>query len=238
MNRKAIAIVADFNRDNESHLATNHAIGHALAALGSQLDVCWIGTDTLSPSDPTAALAHFSGLWIGPASPYKNADGALAAIRLARERRIPLLGTCGGFQHIMLEHARNVVGMADADHEETNPQASTLVISRLACSLVGRSMTVTLKPGSRVASLYGQPTTQERYLCNFGVNPAYADRLISGELRVAGSDAEGVVRVVELAGHPFFVGTLFLPQLTSKPDLAHPIVSGFLRACLALRRFP
>lgn len=232
MNSKAIAIVADFNPNNESHLATNHAIEHSLARVAASLDVCWIGTDRLPSTGATAQLSRFNGLWIGPASPYKSAEGALAAIRLARERRIPLLGTCGGFQHIVLEYARNILGIADAEHEETNPDASTLVISRLACSLVGRTRTVTLQPGSRIASLYGRTTAEERYLCSFGVNPDYADRLESGGLRVVGFDAEGVVRAVELEDHPFFMGTLFLPQLTSKPAAPHPIVSGFLRACL------
>lgn len=232
MKTTPVAIIADFDGSNASHLATNQAIQHSSEALGTGVDVCWIGTEKLAGTDAGIALRDFSGLWIGPASPYRSAEGALAAIRLARERRIPLLGTCGGFQHIVLEYARNVLGIKDADHEETSPEASTLVISRLACSLVERTMTVNLQEGSGVASLYGRSTTEERYLCNFGVNPAYADRLGSGGLRVVGSDAEGVVRVVELEDHPFFVGTLFLPQLTSRPAAPHPIISGFLRTCV------
>jgi CTP synthase (UTP-ammonia lyase) len=177
VTRKAIAIVADFDPKNQSHLATNHAIEHSLTALDAELDSAWIETDQLSCSNAAAALADFRGLWIGPASPYKSAEGALAAIRFVRERRIPTLGTCGGFQHMVLEYARNVLGIAGADHEETNPDASTLVISRLACSLVGRTMTISLEPGSRVASLYGRSIATERYLCSFGVNPAYVGRL-------------------------------------------------------------
>jgi CTP synthase (UTP-ammonia lyase) len=231
MKTTPIAIVADFDDSNASHLATNQAIKHSSAAIGIKVEVCWIGTEKLAGTDAAVVLRDFSGLWIGPASPYRSAEGALAAIRLARESKIPVLGTCGGFQHIVLEYARNVLGIGDADHEETNPEASTLVISRLACSLVGRTMNISLQEGSRVASLYGRSTTEERYLCNFGVNPAYADRLASGGLRVVGSDVEGVVRVVELEGHPFFVGTLFLPQLTSTRTAPHPIICGFLRAC-------
>lgn len=231
MKTTPIAIIADFDGSNSSHVATNQAIKHSSEALGSNVEVGWIDTEKLAGTDAAVVLRDFSGLWLGPASPYRSAEGALAAIRLARESKIPLLGTCGGFQHIVLEYARNVLGIKDADHEETNPQASTLLISRLACSLVGRTMAISLQQGSRVSSLYARATTEERYLCNFGVNPAYADRLASGGLRVVGSDAEGVVRVVELEDHPFFIGTLFLPQLTSTPAAPHPIVSGFLRAC-------
>jgi CTP synthase (UTP-ammonia lyase) len=143
-----------------------------------------------------------------------------------------LLGTCGGFQHIILEFARNVLGLADAQHEETDPQAALLLISRLACSLVGRSMTITLQPGSLVARLYGQANVQEQYRCNFGVNPDYVDLLGSSALRIVGSDDEGVVRAVELKGHPFFVGTLFLPQHSSTPAAPHPLITGFIKACL------
>jgi CTP synthase (UTP-ammonia lyase) len=158
-------------------------------------------------------------------------EGALSAIRLARERGIPLLGTCGGFQHIILEYARDVLGFTDAEHEESAPQASRLFISRLACSLAGRTMTIALPPDSMLARIYGQSSVQEEYLCNFGVNPDYVDIVRSGGLKVAGQDAEGTIRAVELPGHPFFVGTLFLPQLGSTPSHPHPVVSAFVKAC-------
>jgi CTP synthase (UTP-ammonia lyase) len=173
-------------------------------------------------------LAQFAGFWIGPGSPYASMDGALSAIRLARERRIPLLGTCGGFQHIIIEYARNVLGYNDAEHEESAPGAAHHVISRLACSLAGRTMTIALQPGSILAEIYGQTTVKEEYLCNFGVNPEYIDALRQGPLHVAASDAEGAVRTVELPGHPFFVGTLFLPQHRSTAREPHPLVDRFL----------
>ncbi len=232
MRSKPIAVVGDFNRSNQSHVATNDAIGHSLGALSSKVEHRWIGTEEVAGPDGEGRLAAFTGVWIAPASPYKSMEGALSAIRIARQRRIPLLGTCGGFQHIILEYARNVLGFTDAEHEETAPHASRLFVSRLACSLVGRSMTVMLQPGSLVARLYGRSSAHEQYLCNFGVNPAFVDALRSGPLRIVGSDDEGVVRVVELAEHPFFVGTLFVPQLTSTPSSPHPLITGFVKACL------
>ena len=231
MTSTQIAVVGDFTASNQSHVATNDAILHCSAALGLSVSPRWIGTEELASPGDLKQLKDFGGLWIAPASPYKSMEGALSAIRTAREHRIPLLGTCGGFQHIILEYAKNVLGFADAQHEETDPDASRLLISRLACSLVGRSLTITLHDGSLVARLYGRTRTQEQYHCNFGVNPQYVDILGSGALRIVGSDGEGVVRVVELADHPFFVGTLFLPQLSSTPAVPHPVISGFLRAC-------
>jgi CTP synthase (UTP-ammonia lyase) len=225
-----IAIVADFN-SSKSHIATNDAVAHSADALGLNVQPTWIATSDLASRDVVKLLAGFAGVWIGPGSPYASMEGALSAIRFARERRIPLLGTCGGFQHIVIECARNVLGLTDAEHEESAPAAARHVISRLACSLVGRTMTITLEPCSTLAEIYGQGTVKEEYLCNFGVNPAYADALRQGPLRVAASDAEGLVRAVELPGHPFFIGTLFLPQHRSTPIAPHPLVSRFLNAC-------
>ena len=227
----SLAIVGDFNPENRSHFATDEAIQHCAAAIGSPVEPHWIGTEELAAANGMALLDGFGGFWIAPASPYKSADGALLAIRRARENQIPLLGTCGGFQHIVLEYARNVLGFPNAEHEEQNPGASRLFVSRLVCSLVGRSMTITLEPGSLIASLYGTSIVHEQYYCNFGVNPEYVETLRSGPLRIVASDEEGTVRAVELPSHPFFVGTLFLPQHTSTAAAPHPLITGFLRAC-------
>jgi len=154
----------------------------------------------------------------------------LWAIRQARENGVPCLGTCGGFQHIILEYARNVLGFADAQHAEYDPYASRLFISRLACSLVGREMELRLQPDSQVARLYGMVQTRECYYCNFGVAPEAVELIKAGPLSVVGSDAEGEVRVIELPGHPFFIGTLFVPQTLSTPEKPHPLVTAFLES--------
>jgi len=227
----SLAIVADFNPGSKSHGATNDAIAHSADALGLKIEPRWIGTDELARPNGASRIAGFDGIWVGPGSPYVSMDGALSAIEMSREMGIPLLGTCGGFQHIILEYARHVLGFADAEHEESSPGASQLFISRLSCSLVGRTMTINLVPDSIVARIYGRTEVQEQYLCNFGVNPDYVETLRSGALRVVGSDAEGTVRAVELDGHPFFIGTLFLPQLGSTAQRPHPVVTAFVRAC-------
>lgn len=226
-----IAIIGDYRPENRSHIATSDAVAHCSAALSLNVEHRWVGTEELAQPDGIKRLAGFSGFWIAPGSPYKSMTGALLAIQRAREQGIPLLGTCGGFQHIILEHARNVLGFRDAEHEESNPQASRLFISRLTCSLVGRTMRITLKPDSLVARCYGRTEAHESYHCNFGVNPEYEKVLRSSTLRAVGSDDEGVMRVVELAGHPFFVGTLFIPQFGSRANAPHPLVSGFIQAC-------
>ncbi len=231
---KPLLVVGDFEPRNQSHAATNAALEHAAAALDLKLSHAWVGTEAIAAPHGLAQLDGAAGLWIAPASPYRSMAGALAAIRLARERGIPLLGTCGGFQHIIIEYARTVLGLEDAEHEESSPDAAHQVISRLACSLVGRTLTIRFQPGSLVARAYGHDTAQEQYLCNYGVNPDYAAMLSKGDLHVVGSDAEGTIRAVELAGHPFFVGTLFLPQHHSTAEAPHPLIVAFLKAAQAV----
>jgi CTP synthase (UTP-ammonia lyase) len=228
--KTTIAIIGDYDPAFAPHRATDLALNHAAHALGLDMMSAWLPTASLDAPHAFETLASFSGLWVAPGSPYQSMQGALRAIRFARENRVPLLGTCGGFQHIILEYARHVLGFADATHAEYDPYASHLFISRLACSLVGRALEISLQPESLVARTYGATAVTEQYYCNFGVNPDYAALLTAGDLAVVGSDAEGEVRVVELRDHPFFVGTLFVPQLRSQAENPHPIVTGFLRA--------
>jgi CTP synthase (UTP-ammonia lyase) len=227
---KPIAIIGDYDPAFAPHKATDAALEHAASALRFDIAPTWLSTASLDSPHVLESLATFAGLWVAPGSPYQSMQGALRAIRFARENGVPLLGTCGGFQHIILEYARNVLDFADATHAEVDPYASKLFISRLACSLVGRALEISLQPGSLVARTYSTTSVTEQYYCNFGVNPDFAALLTSGDLAVVGSDAEGEVRVVELRKHRFFVGTLFVPQLRSQPKNPHPLVQGWLAA--------
>ena len=122
--------------------------------------------------------------------------------------------------------------IADAEHEESAPGAPTLLINRLSCSLVGTEQTITLVPGTLAQRIYGQSSVTEVFACNFGLNPAYRARIDDGELAIAGIDADGDVRLVELPSHPFFVATLYLPQVRSSAARPHPLIAAFLRAAL------
>jgi CTP synthase (UTP-ammonia lyase) len=227
----SIAIVGDFDPHSPSHNATTEAVEHAAKRLEIEVESRWVPTESLGTLEGLSELNLFDGYWIAPGSPYKSMDGVLDAIRNARENHVPLLGTCGGFQHIIIEFARNVLGIADAEHAESSPHASRLFISRLSCSLVGRTLNLTLQPGSMLARVYGQTTAQEGYYCNFGVNPEYVPLLRSSALKIVASDTEGEVRAVELTDHPFFLGTLFIPQHKSTAANPHPVIAGFVKAC-------
>lgn len=223
---KSIALLGEYTPTFSPHLSTNAAIEHAKTALGLEINADWISAEDIDQT----LFERYAGIWVVPGSPYRNLDKTLAAIRYARENGIPCFGTCGGFQHMILEYARNVLGFKDAQHAEYDPYASNLFISELACSLVGRQLPLTFEPGSRVADIYGALTATEQYYCNFGINPDYIEVLKQGLLRITAADTEGEIRVIEWPGHPFFVGTLFVPQASSTPERSHPLVSAFLKA--------
>ena len=109
-------------------------------------------------------------MWSVPASPYKDMGGALSAIKFARENNVPFLGTCGGFQHAVIEYFRNVIGIKDADHLEVNPGTSTPVISPLSCSMVEKNGDIFFEDGTIVKKLYNTEKTNETYHCDYGFN--------------------------------------------------------------------
>jgi CTP synthase (UTP-ammonia lyase) len=223
---KPIGIIAEYTPTFEPHVATSAAIEHSGDSLGISAPYEWISTADISDD----FFERYGALWVAPGSPYKNMEKTLWAIRFARENGVPTLGTCGGFQHIMIEYARNLLGIADAQHAEYDPYASNLFISELACSLAGKEMELSLHPESRIAEIYGSTHVGEKYYCNFAVNPEFIETIQNGPISVTGSDAEGEVRIIEYSEHVFFIATLFVPQARSKQNYPHPLVNAFLDA--------
>jgi CTP synthase (UTP-ammonia lyase) len=226
-----IAVIGDQVVGSEPQDAIEPALGHAAAALGlDEPTVRWIGTERLEQGDPAALLADADGIWCAPGSPYRSFAGALAGIRFAREEGVPFLGTCAGFQHAVIEVARDVAGIATADHEEYGHEGGDLMIHELLCSLVGQRLEVLIED-PMIQVLYGANWADEQYYCRFGLNPIYLPALEAAGLQVAGLDvADGQPRIMCLAGHPFFVITLFVPQVSSTLADPHPLVRGFLAA--------
>ena len=227
-----IALIGDHDAGVTAHRAIPLALELAGQANGARVESEWLHTATLRDDLPRR-LAGFDGLWCVPASPYANPRGALAAIRFARVMPRPFLGTCGGFQHALLEYAEACWGLERAAHAESEPDAANPVIAPLSCSLVEAHGEIHFAPGSRLAEIYGAPAADEEYHCRYGLSAGYAARLAAGPLRASGRDAAGEVRAVELEGHPFFVATLFQPERSALAGRVHPLVSAFVRAMAA-----
>jgi CTP synthase (UTP-ammonia lyase) len=230
-----VGIIGDYNPELRFHIATVEALKHAAKALSVAVDVQWLPTESLAERSARKTLEQFDALWCSPGSPYRSMDGALEGIRFARERGRPFFGTWGGFQHALVEYARNVLGIRDAEHEESAPGASTLFISKLACSLVGKTQKIEIAPDSLASQAYGGKEVLEQFFCNYGLNPAFRAEIDQGDLVVSGVDSEGEVRIVEIPAHPFYLATLFLPQVASKPDSPHPLIAAYLQAAVAVK---
>ncbi len=217
-----IAIVGDHNPSYLTHRLTDQAF----ADLG--VDVEWLPTPRVL-GDPSI-LGAYGGCLMAPGTPYASIEGAFEAIRYAREHDLALLGTCGGFQHVLIEFARHVVGIEGADHAETNPGAADLVCVPLARSLVRQRQPVRIELASAAGAAYGVEETVEAFFCNFGLNDAYRPTLEAAGLRFSGFDANGEPRVLELPGHRFFIATLYVPQATSTREHPHPLIRAFVSA--------
>jgi CTP synthase (UTP-ammonia lyase) len=225
---RRIALVGDHNPQVIAHAAIPRALEIACAATGAKLEWAWIGTEDIA--DDARTLAGFSGVWVVPASPYRNTNGALAAIRRAREQGLPFLGTCGGFQHALIEFARNVAGIPAAGHAEIPGSGTDLIVTPLTCGLVEKSGDIIFLPGSRLHGIFAGRPAHEGYHCSYGVNPAYRARLEAAGLRFTGFDPAGDIRAAELPAHPFYIGTLFQPERSGLRGEQHPLVQAFVRA--------
>jgi CTP synthase (UTP-ammonia lyase) len=225
-----IGLIGDRNLAVPAHRAIPLALQRAADDASLRVRHEWVPTEGVATPGRVAA---FDGLWCVPASPYRSMEGALLAIRHAREERVPFLGTCGGFQHAVIEYAQNVLGWSDAAHAETTPNAARNVISRLSCPLLDAEGLVRLRPGTKLEAAYGTTEIAAEYMCRFGLNPAFKTALVSGPLREAARDDADDLRAVELDGHPFFVGTLFQPERAALKGKPVPIVAAFLGAIRA-----
>jgi CTP synthase (UTP-ammonia lyase) len=224
-----IALIGDYDLQVTAHQAIPIALGMAAEALQLDVQFRWLATDQISANTP---LQDFDGFWCVPGSPYRDMDGALRAIRFAREQQRPFLGTCGGFQHAVLEYARHVLGWEDAEHGETHPDAARALLTPLTCSLVEAVDSIHLVEGSLIANAYETTEIHEGYHCRFGVNPEFERELLIQQLHAVGHDSQGDLRAVELKGHPFFVATLFQPERAALKGVLPPLVRAFIKACV------
>jgi CTP synthase (UTP-ammonia lyase) len=237
-----IGILGDFNSEFRSHHATNESLQHAAKKLGIQVDSEWLPTPSLTKQSADETLAKFDGLWASPGSPYKSMDGMLRGIQFAREQDWPFLGTCGGFQYTLIEVARHVIGLEDADTAENNSGSKHIVIYPVACAVPDRSPgapklsgklgEIKLRPGSFLHTIYEQDVVEEEFFCNFEINPEYEYCSMEAGLPTVARGPSGEIRAVESPTHRFFLATLFQPQLSSTPEKPHAVVLAFVQAAM------
>jgi CTP synthase (UTP-ammonia lyase) len=241
-NDVRIGILGDFNPEFPSHHATTNSLQHAANKLNLKIESEWIPTSSLTASSAENILQNFDGLWASPGSPYKSFDGMLKGIEFARRRDWPFLGTCGGFQYALIEFARNVLKISDADSAENNSGSKNIVIYPVACAMPGRKgdapklsgkmPEIRLRPGSYLQSFYGKDkdVVTEEFFCNFEVNPEYEWATMEAGFPVVARGTQNEIRAIESPTHRFFIATLFQPQLASTEKKPHPVVLAFVQA--------
>lgn len=222
-----VGLIGDRDPSITAHRAIEKALPLITPSIGISVEYEWLATDSINP----AHLPSFSGLWCVPASPYRDTDAVIATINYAREQDIPFLGTCGGFQHALLEYAQNALGWRDAEHGELPSHGGRAVIAPLTCALVEAQQSIRLAEGSQIAHAYAALRIEEGYRCRYGLNPQFAAELLDGPLQATGWDEDGEVRVVELTGAQFFVATLFQPERLALQGQIPPLVRRWLQAC-------
>ncbi len=235
-----IGIFGEYDPSSRTLPSIAKSVQHAAGELRLAVQAQWLPTESLLDSELEEQLEAFDGLWAAPGSPYKSFDGMLRGIEFARRRDWPFLATCGGFQYTLIECARNVLGISDADSAENNFGSKNIVIYPVTCAVPGRASgapklsgkipEIRLRPGSYLHSFYKKDVVSEEFFCNFEVNPEFEWAVIEAGFPIVARGAHGEVRAIESPAHRFFIATLFQPQLSSKPGKAHPIIVEFLRA--------
>jgi len=222
-----IALVGDRSPTVRAHGRIPLVIDALRRREGLVLDPYWIA------STDAEDLERFDGIWIVPGSPYEDREKVIAAAGTARAHGIPFLGTCGGFQHAVLHLARELAGIEDADHAEYSPDGGTEVVVELECSLVGHEGVIRYTPGTLIAKIAGVDQRLERYHCSYGIAPAFVETLERAGVVFGAHDEDGAPRALELPSHPFFLGTLFQPELAGDGTRAHPVIRAFAEAAVS-----
>ena len=212
-----------------AHVGIERSLALFKAETGSALRHQWVGTAEVAESSVLALFSGATGVWCTPGSPYASTVGALLAIRRAREQRLPFLGTCGGFQHALMEYCGTVLGYR-AVHEEEEPEAPDPLIVKMSCSLVGVQARVIAAPDSWYARTVGSAESVEEFNCNYGLAPAYEQLFVGSDLEFVARDEDGQVRAFRLRERPFYVGTLFQPERCALRGPLHPLVRAFFEA--------
>jgi CTP synthase (UTP-ammonia lyase) len=223
-----IALIGDYREDMIAHQVIPQALERAARPLSLRLEIRWLATSQVQHMR-WEDLAKFDGLWCVPGTAYTQSEGVLRVIRLARERWLPFLGTCLGFHYTLIEYARHVLSLPEADHAAIKPDAGLPLIAPLVRSHTDER--ILFQPGSSISRIYGVYETIEQYgSYDFGLDPRCRDLLTYDDLAICGLDRSGAVQAVELHGHPFFFATQYQPELHEVRNEMHPLIKAFLRA--------
>ena len=238
-----IGLVGKYVQLHDAYLSVAEALHHAGYGLDAQVQIEWIDSEQIADGNAAQVLAGLDGIIVPGGFGSRGIDGMIATARYAREHHVPYLGICLGMQIAVIEFARQVAGIADADSGEFDElcphkvidfmpgqsdeidKGGTLRLGRYPCSI---------RPGTRMAQCYGAATISERHRHRYEFNNDFRAPLESAGLVLSGLSPDGrLVETVELPDEPFFVGVQYHPEFKSRPNKPHPLFVGLVRASLA-----
>jgi len=241
-----IALVGKYVALHDAYLSVAESLHHGGIANDAEVDVKWVHSEIIERRGPEEFLSDVDGVLAPGAFGYRGIEGKILAVQYTREKRIPTLGLCMGMQCMVIEFARNVLGAQGANSTEFEVDTPHPIIDLMPeqknIENMGGTMRLgaypcRIEPGTRTAEIYGQEMVQERHRHRFEVNNAYRDQLARGGLIPSGIWPRGdLVEMVELEGHPFYVGTQFHPEFKSRPNRPHPLFREFVKASLEYRQ--
>jgi CTP synthase len=234
-----IAMVGKYVNLTDSYKSLNEALHHGGIAHRTRVEIEYVDSEKL---DDPELLGRVHGVLVPHGFGSRGVEGKIAAVRFARERRVPYLGICFGMQLAVIEFARNVAGLERANSAEVDPETPHPVIDLMpeqrGVAEKGATMRLggwpcVLHEGTRAHAAYGTREISERHRHRYEFNPDYRDALSRAGLVLSGTSPDGrLVEVVELAEHPFFVGSQFHPEFQSGPFDPHPLFSAFVEAAI------
>ena len=238
----SIVLVGKYVELQDAYKSIQEAFVHAGAANDCKVNVRTVQSENVTPENVAQTLKGADGILVAPGFGERGLEGKVHAIKYARENGIPFLGICLGMQMCVVEFARNVLGYADAASTEKDPDTTHPVICMMEeqkkTTIKGGTMRLgayacALKEGSLAASLYGSLSIRERHRHRYEFNSEYLEEFEKNGMMATGRNPEtGLVEIVELPSHPFFIGSQFHPEYKSTPENPHPLFKGLVAAAL------
>lgn len=237
--RVKIALIGKYIELRDAYISVSEALTHAGIYNDVKAEIDWIQSENLNDENIGDALKTVDGILIPSGFGERGVEGKISAIKYARENKIPLLGICLGMQLILVEFARNVLGLTDANSTEINPDTDHPVVHLMPnqkdIDSMGGSMRLGLFPckvnaGTKARQAYGEDLIYERHRHRYEVNNEYREKLTEAGLIISGiSPDERLVEMIELKDHPWFVGVQFHPEFKSRPTRPHPLFRDFVK---------
>jgi len=235
-----VALVGKYIQLQDAYISVREALKHAAVHQGCDVEIEWVNSEELEKGRGLEQLRSVAGIVVPGGFGYRGIEGKIIAARYARENKVPYLGLCLGMQVMVIELARHILKSDEPNSTEFNPSTSYPVIDLLPeqreITELGGTMRLgaypcKLVPGTRAAAAYGTDVVYERHRHRFEFNNEYRELLTRGGLVLSGLSPDGrLVEIVELADHPWMVGSQFHPEFKSRPNRPHPLFMGFLAA--------